>query len=252
MNGPILEEAFNKSGRIILIFSVNMSGFFQGYAQMMSSVGWRWDNVWSQGSGGNNPWGCCFKVKWLQLNNLPFYKNEYKPVKISRDCQELSPEIGEALCELIDKETEEDEKPACSLRDKGNNGHSIYMNWARSSMLYPSLFYQHRAEANRLYIAQEQSVGAFPRKGTKVKNPQHMGNSAGVQVDPETSLFNSGGLSSESSSLCNVIPDDKFLEMSYEEYLEAHSRNSRHLHQSAAVPSLRKQDTLTKERGEDS
>lgn len=72
-----------------------MSGFFQGYAQMMSSVGWRRDNVWSQGNGKNNPWGRSFKVKWLRLNTLPFQKtlhlknplNDYKPVKISRDCQ---------------------------------------------------------------------------------------------------------------------------------------------------------------------
>ena len=83
------------SGKVILIFSVNMSGFFQGYAQMMSSVGWRRDNVWSQGSGKGNPWGRSFRVKWLQLNDLPFQKtlhlknplNDYKPVKISRDCQ---------------------------------------------------------------------------------------------------------------------------------------------------------------------
>lgn len=83
------------SGKVILIFSVNMSGFFQGYAQMMSSVGWRRDNVWSQGNGKSNPWGRSFKVKWLCLNDLPFQKtlhlknplNDYKPVKISRDCQ---------------------------------------------------------------------------------------------------------------------------------------------------------------------
>lgn len=134
------------SGKVILIFSVNMSGFFQGYAQMMSSVGWRRDNVWSQGSSRSNPWGRSFKVKWLRLNDLPFQRtlhlknplNEYKPVKISRDCQvfiyyiecplinfccisfleefvlksdskscvlfqELSPDVGEALCELLDR-----------------------------------------------------------------------------------------------------------------------------------------------------
>lgn len=83
------------SGKVILIFSVNMSGFFQGYAQMMSSVGWRRDNIWSQGSGKNNPWGRSFKVKWLRLHDLSFQRtlhlknpwNDFKPVKISRDCQ---------------------------------------------------------------------------------------------------------------------------------------------------------------------
>jgi len=39
MNEPILEEAFHNSERVVLIFSVNMSGYFQGYAQMMSPVG---------------------------------------------------------------------------------------------------------------------------------------------------------------------------------------------------------------------
>uniref|UniRef100_A0A2P2LE43 YTH domain-containing family protein n=1 Tax=Rhizophora mucronata TaxID=61149 RepID=A0A2P2LE43_RHIMU len=112
MNEPILEEAFHNSGKVILIFSVNMSGFFQGYAQMMSSVGWRRDNIWSQGGGKSNCWGHSFKVTWLQLNDLPFQKtlhlknplNDYKPVKISRDCQELPEDIGEALCEMIDGE----------------------------------------------------------------------------------------------------------------------------------------------------
>lgn len=85
------------SGRVILIFSVNMSGSFQGYAQMMSSIGRRRDrdNIWSEGSGKSNPWGRSFKVKWLRLYDLPFHKtlhlrnplNDYKPVKISRDCQ---------------------------------------------------------------------------------------------------------------------------------------------------------------------
>lgn len=125
------------SGKVILIFSVNMSGFFQGYAQMMSTVGWRRDNIWSQGVGKNNPWGRSFKVKWLRLHDLPFQRtlhlknpwNEFKPVKISRDCQvsclsfirafwciaittrtydlvftcqELPGDIGAALCELLD------------------------------------------------------------------------------------------------------------------------------------------------------
>ena len=83
------------SHKVILIFSVNSSGFFQGYAQMMSSVGRKRDNLWSQGTAANNPWGRSFKVNWLRLSNLAFHKtvhlknpwNDYKPVKISRDCQ---------------------------------------------------------------------------------------------------------------------------------------------------------------------
>ena len=72
-----------------------MSGYFQGYAQMISSVGLRRDQVWSQGNGGRNPWGRSFEVNWLRLYDLPFQRtlhlknpwNQDKPVKISRDCQ---------------------------------------------------------------------------------------------------------------------------------------------------------------------
>jgi hypothetical protein len=75
---------------VILIFSVNMSGHFQGYAQMISAIGQRRANVWSEAS-----WGGTFSVEWIQLYDLPFQKtlhlknplNSFKPVKISRDCQ---------------------------------------------------------------------------------------------------------------------------------------------------------------------
>ncbi|XP_020240937.1 uncharacterized protein LOC109819583 isoform X2 [Asparagus officinalis] len=172
MNEPILEEAFHNSDRVILIFSVNMSGFFQGYAQMMSSVSWKRDNVWSKSSGGSNPWGRSFKVKWLQLSDLPFQKtlhlknplNDYKPVKISRDCQELSADIGEALCELFDGEVDtkgrlkransfmDDGLPKRSCRSSPINFESqdsmlsepsLHMRWAGPTMLHPSLLYQH-------------------------------------------------------------------------------------------------------------
>ncbi|XP_039068179.1 LOW QUALITY PROTEIN: YTH domain-containing protein 1-like [Hibiscus syriacus] len=156
MNETILEEAFHNSGSVILIFSVNMSGFFQGYAQMISSVGWRRDNVWRQGSGKGKPWGRSFKVKWLCLNHLPFQKtlhlknplNGYKPVKISRDCQELPQDIGEALCELLDVSNDVDvslnrddlaSKRPClespySLGDEDYNVPTLHMSWAESPL----------------------------------------------------------------------------------------------------------------------
>ncbi|KAL6003790.1 hypothetical protein ACLOJK_004336 [Asimina triloba] len=155
MNEPILDEAFHNSNRVILIFSVNMSGFFQGYAQMMSSVGWRRENIWSDSDGGSNPWGRTFKVKWLQLSNLPFQKtlhlknplNDYKPVKISRDCQELSQDVGEALCSLIDGDIGMDEQPkrdaSVPLQEDYASVSSSKMSWASSPVLYPQLFYQH-------------------------------------------------------------------------------------------------------------
>ncbi|CAN6712811.1 unnamed protein product [Malus baccata var. baccata] len=184
MNEPILEEAFHNSGKVILIFSVNMSGAFQGYAQMISSVGWRRDNVWSQGSSRSNPWGRSFKVKWLRLNDLPFQKtlhlknplNEYKPVKISRDCQELSPDVGEVLCELLDGTDDVhglpngipmDDfpskrpciEPPCSLGEEEYNVGPMHLSWSQTPMMYPSFLYQQQAEANRYHLANQRSTG---------------------------------------------------------------------------------------------
>ncbi|KAF8380362.1 hypothetical protein HHK36_027847 [Tetracentron sinense] len=269
MNEPILEEAFRNSGKVILIFSVNMSGFFQGYAQMMSSVGWRRDNVWSQASGGNNPWGRSFEVKWLRLHNLPFQKtlhlknplNDYKPVKISRDCQELSPDIGEALCGLLDNKIDVDGKlkrnnfsrddvllkrpciePLGSLQDEDyfHNVPPLHMAWARTPTLYPSLPYQHvtQSEASNFHLAHGRSPEGFipenlpttfgASKGTQMNYSLSSGNPTNVQGNRDMSFqLDSGGLTAERSPLASSLSEDDFLEMSYEEYLEVHGRNNR-------------------------
>ncbi|KAJ1416066.1 YTH domain [Sesbania bispinosa] len=189
MNEPILEEAFHNSSCVILIFSVNMSGSFQGYAQMASSIGWRRDNVWSEGGGKSNPWGRSFKVKWLRLNDLPFHKtlhlknplNEYKPVKISRDCQELSPDIGLALCELLDGKNDVDHLMISSSRDnislKGQSVNtpssmgdddcdspSLHLSWSMP-LPYSSLFYQNQAEVNKFHSTNQRFSGTIMSTG---------------------------------------------------------------------------------------
>ncbi|KAG8659318.1 uncharacterized protein LOC110608980 isoform X2 [Manihot esculenta] len=253
MNEPILEEAFHNSGKVILIFSVNMSGFFQGYAQMISSVGWRRDNIWSQGCGKSNPWGRSFKVKWLRLNDLPFQKtlhlknplNDYKPVKISRDCQELPEDVGEALCDLIDGESNSDGMPKrdelplkrhcivppCSLGDEEYNVHSLHMPWAGASMPYPSFIYQHCAEASRFHLAHQGTSGvnlplaSSASNVSRMKHSQLNGSFANLQVQCDMHSRNDAwGLSAE-SPLASTLTEDDFLEMTYEEYLEVHSRS---------------------------
>ncbi|KAJ9147819.1 hypothetical protein P3X46_029937 [Hevea brasiliensis] len=257
MNEPILEEAFHNSGKVILIFSVNMSGFFQGYAQMMSSVGWRRDNIWSQGCGKGNPWGRSFKVKWLQLNDLPFQKtlhlknplNDYKPVKISRDCQELPEDVGEALCELIDGESDSDGMlkrddlslkrpfivPSCSLGDEGYNIHSLHMPWVRTSMPYTSCLYQHGAEASRFHLAHQGPSGvnlplaSSASKMSRMKQSQLNGSLANLQVQCDVRSRNDAWALSAESPLASTLTEDDFLEMTYEEYLEVHSRSVKQL-----------------------
>ena len=60
---------------VILLFSVNGSGHFQGYSQMVCRIGRETSNAWNDGRG-SAAWGGSFKVKWLKvylkvaLNNL--------------------------------------------------------------------------------------------------------------------------------------------------------------------------------------
>ncbi|XP_054810413.1 uncharacterized protein LOC129312045 isoform X3 [Prosopis cineraria] len=262
MNEPILEEAFHNSAKVILIFSVNMSGYFQGYAQMMSSIGWKRDNVWSEGSGKGNPWGCSFRVKWLRLNDLPFHKtlhlknplNDYKPVKISRDCQELTTDIGQALCELLDGKNNVDAMRSSSSLDgfalKGHSGnvesfmgnkdcnfYPLHMPWSMP-MAYPSLLCPNQAEENRSLPANERfnvttSSETFPfssgsSKVAGTKRPYFSANIPKLQVDKVVaSQYDGWGFSAE-SPLASTLTEDDFLEMSYEEYLEVHCRCRKH------------------------
>ncbi|KAM7525664.1 hypothetical protein LguiA_015566 [Lonicera macranthoides] len=243
MNEPILEEAFNNSGKVILIFSVNMSGFFQGYAQMISSVGWRRDSVWSQGSGGSNPWGRSFKVKWLRLSDLPFQKtlhlrnplNDYKPVKISRDCQELPQDIGEALCELLDEESD------------------VNDNQTRGPMFYPSLLYQHHAEVSKFHsvcqrpteilLPENLPVTSCASEDTRLKHSCSQRNLPNILVDHDNSKFDNWHLPMERSPVTIALTEEDILDMTYEEYLEAYSRSIGSSHLPVAGPSWKIQDS---------
>ncbi|XP_075109364.1 uncharacterized protein LOC107805037 isoform X3 [Nicotiana tabacum] len=281
MNEPILDEAFNNSSKVILIFSVNMSGFFQGYAQMISTVGWRRDQVWSQGNGGRNPWGRSFQVKWLRLYDLPFQRtlhlknpwNDYKLVKISRDCQELPPDIGEALCELLDGQDALDvnlkmdrfarndlsfKRPYVEPSVHPGGGEcnaSLHMG----SMLYPSFLYQHQVNGNGLHVAPQRINDVFAAEESaiasgeesKSKQSRHSQRNRGLanlHVDPDVGpRINMWGLSAERSPLASNLTEDDILEMTYEEYLEAHSRGSKRSHHPVSGPSRSTQRSLGSE-----
>ncbi|RZC31140.1 YTH domain-containing protein 1-like isoform X1 [Glycine soja] len=266
MNEPILEEAFHNSGSVILIFSVNMSGSFQGYAQMMSSIGRGRDNVWSEGTGKSNPWGRSFKVKWMCLNDLPFHKtlhlknplNDYKPVKISRDCQELSPDIGLALCELLDGKNYTDCLPTSlsrdefslkglyantpsSMGDEDCNFPPLHTSWSMP-LPYSALFYQNQPEVNNYHSTNQRISGTMFTEilPTTSESSQVSGIKRSKDVASQSDFW---GLSSE-SPLASTLTEDDFLDMSYEEYLEVHSRCKKQLRTSATKPSWKQLELL--------
>lgn len=109
-NETVLNDALSQ-GEVILIFSVNNSRHFQGYARMMSRAGKRKssDNIWDTSHGGI---GGAFALEWLNVCDLAFEMtshlrnplNENLPPKRSRDGTELSFEVGLEICNLIDTE----------------------------------------------------------------------------------------------------------------------------------------------------
>ncbi|XP_077146608.1 3'-5' RNA helicase YTHDC2 [Ranitomeya variabilis] len=95
-----LNRAFWESSTVYLVFSVQGSGHFQGFARMCSEIGQEKSKDW-----GSITLGGVFKVEWIRKESVPFQSthhllnpwNENKKVQISRDGQELEPQVGEQL-----------------------------------------------------------------------------------------------------------------------------------------------------------
>ncbi|NWW53138.1 YTDC2 helicase, partial [Pedionomus torquatus] len=62
-----LNRAFWESSMVYLIFSVQGSGRFQGFARMASEAGCEKSQDW-----GSAAFGGVFKVEWIQKESIPF------------------------------------------------------------------------------------------------------------------------------------------------------------------------------------
>lgn len=106
-NEKKLNKAFKESKKVILIFSVQGSGHFQGFAQMTSPISREKCREF-----GSNLLTGSFSVTWMKCVDVPFQHahhlinpwNDHKKVQISRDGQELEPSVGEALCKVWNTE----------------------------------------------------------------------------------------------------------------------------------------------------
>ena len=107
-NEAKLGAAFAACPQVLLIFSVNGSGHFQGYARMETPIGrakgrWAGDHTRQLGSLFGIQWLCLHDVPFGQTNHLLNPLNEGKPVKISRDGQELPHSLGAAMVQLFER-----------------------------------------------------------------------------------------------------------------------------------------------------
>ncbi|XP_076443964.1 3'-5' RNA helicase YTHDC2-like [Babylonia areolata] len=105
-NDRKINRAFQDGKTVYLIFSVQGSGHFQGYAKMTSEIGRDKSPEFSApGLSGT------FSIEWVKRANVPFMAthhlhnqwNENRKVQVSRDGQELEPFVGDALLKLWDR-----------------------------------------------------------------------------------------------------------------------------------------------------
>ena len=106
-----LLEAYLTYDHVILLFSVNFSRKFYGYARM-NSIPQKSLSAIHFSLSENDSNGPFFKIHWLSTSVIPFEQvgditnslNENLPVKIVKDGQELSTEAGGKLCIEIEGE----------------------------------------------------------------------------------------------------------------------------------------------------
>ncbi|EON69044.1 hypothetical protein W97_08357 [Coniosporium apollinis CBS 100218] len=104
-------EAFKTCRNVILVFSVNKSMAFQGYARMESVPGTAPEPSWTKKLLW--PSSPPFYIRWITIANTRFSRvghlknalNENLAVLVGRDGQEIEQNCGAALCELIDEES---------------------------------------------------------------------------------------------------------------------------------------------------
>lgn len=112
-----LNVAFREHRNVILIFSVQQSGGFQGFARMVSKskttnrvIPWVLPERMS-----NRSLGGIIKVEWLCTKELPFHEtndlvnpfNGNKPIKVARDGQQVEPKVGKKLCRLFPQDSKD-------------------------------------------------------------------------------------------------------------------------------------------------
>ncbi|RDD42242.1 YTH domain-containing protein 1 [Trichoplax sp. H2] len=108
-NEEKFDSAFRAGRNVVLLFSVIESKSWQGFALMTSQVldnhNVRWTLPSKMDPKGING---ILQIQWLNRSELPFsscrFRNSYndnRPVKASRDGQEIDPDVAKELCKMF-------------------------------------------------------------------------------------------------------------------------------------------------------
>ncbi|KAK1933173.1 hypothetical protein X943_002509 [Babesia divergens] len=110
-NEKIFDEAYSKGDNVILVFSINGSSQYIGYALMRSKPGHGTirESIFYM-SNGKRFEGRQFDIHWVRVVELPFTDcakinnscNDNLPVKVGRDGQEIDKDAGKMLCMLFE------------------------------------------------------------------------------------------------------------------------------------------------------
>ncbi|KAF8819259.1 zinc finger (CCCH type) motif-containing protein, partial [Cardiosporidium cionae] len=135
-------DAFRANQHVVLLFSANESGGFQGYGRMMSlPVQGLHDGIWGNISvklGGN------FRVQWLKQCKVEFEEfgyitnpyNQDLPLKKSRDGTELPLNIAEKLCGMMAAASDEDLLAGTHLEKSTRIDHkTFFVDLAKKGLL---------------------------------------------------------------------------------------------------------------------
>ncbi|KAL9027971.1 MAG: hypothetical protein Q9196_003587 [Gyalolechia fulgens] len=113
-NLNVLTEAFNSCRNVILVFSVNGSRAFFGYARMQSlpsadipAPEWQKVLLWSSTDPFRIEWITVAETRFHAVGHLKNAYNEGQAVLIGRDGQEIEEVCGRGLCKLIDETAKE-------------------------------------------------------------------------------------------------------------------------------------------------
>jgi len=165
-----LNEAFDESRNVLLIFSVKESGKFHGFARLGSRSTRDVSPVRWVLPPGMNPGllSSVFQVDWICRNQLSFTDtshlfnpwNDMKPVKIGRDGQEIEPKVAEGLLRLFSEDTGIDMTPIlrkskeASQKFKSRSGRKT-RPVSRTSPVIPRSRFRHEHSMTKLRRTEE-------------------------------------------------------------------------------------------------